>query len=412
MIIAITISPLSSKALESNVNANVQTSTTGAIQITLKNGIAKVKLGNYYVTVKSTNNTDNYDVVIIPSSSENLNWLSNSLKSYKILNAYNISFYKNGKKTMPKGKITMHFMESVGKKIFFLDSNGNQISTNESYINVTSNDGYVVVGEKMNNKAQTPKTSENKIYIDCDKNGSVALDGIIYKGTQQISINKGKIKLAIIPNQNYEISQVLVNDSDYTNIVAGGFIYLKKGDSIKILFKKETNFSAPTYNLSGRVTQNNKPLKNVKVVLHSKEMITLTNNKGYYEFKNVPTGHHTISIYNGKNLIGYKDFNIKSGNITSIDQIETININSLIKNITLNMDIKNYEINFTSIKEKQETSDVINNPSQGKNNQNNENALIKLLSVIIIALILLIICLKRKHKTKHEPKEQIEILKL
>ena len=178
------------------------------------------------------------------------------------------------------------------------------------------------------------------------------------------------------------------------------------------MFKKETNFSAPTYNLSGRVTQNNKPLKNVKVVLHSKEMITLTNNKGYYEFKNVPTGHHTISIYNGKNLIGYKDFNIKSGNITSIDQIETININSLIKNITLNMDIKNYEINFTSIKEKQETSDVINNPSQGKNNQNNENALIKLLSVIIIALILLIICLKRKHKTKHEPKEQIEILKL
>lgn len=407
----LSILPASANAEENGVYAKNTNKTVGnVITSKLNSGKATFKLDDYNVNITSTNKNDNNDIIVIKSQDNSLNWVKKQLNSYDVTSAYYITFYKNGAKTMPSGKVTIYFNKSVGKKIISLDLKGNIINVSESYINIETNDQYIALSKyiqstnKEENNTQNPqetKQAENLVYIDCDQNGMIANDGIKYNGISQIKATDDKLKLAIIPNKGYIVDSVYINNINATPNLKSGFIIVNKGDSVKVTFKKydKKDNSNNLYTIKGKLTQNNVPLKNVKLVLQNNNIIATTDNEGNYIFKNISSGYQTLLIYNGENLIGYKEFYIENGKETEVKNQNTLKINTNDKNISLNMNINDYEVFFAQIEKPHTTTGTI--ITNQKNNVNDQGTLvikITLIIVLIITIITIILLLRRNRK--------------
>lgn len=415
--ILISFLPYNTLANEADVYANTTTNTSSNVVTSkLKNGTASFKVGKHDITIVSSDKNDNNDIIAIEVVDKALNWVKKKLNSYTINNAYYITFYKNGKKEMPNGKINVYFNNGIGKKIISIDLKGNIINTSTSNINITTNDQYIALAN-YNNDIKTRETSkietkeENTIFINCEENGLIAIDGITYKGISQIQTDKQKVKVAIIPNYGYIVDNIYVNDINSNDNIKSGFILIDKGDSLKISFKKNSEPRTQYYSLYGKINQNGITLKNVKIIIDNGNISTNTDNEGYFAINNISDGHHTIAIYNGKNLIGFKEFFVKSDNKTEIEQPNIIAINNNSKKAKLDLNIDDYEIYFMRISEANKTNQ--NSLGINREQSNNEKRyLCIIITIILVLLIIFIIFIIKRKKKKDNSEEEIEILKI
>ncbi len=368
----IILSPV--KALETDVYANTNQKVENATKIKLENGKNTIKIDNNKLNITSTNKEDNNDIVIIKASKEVLNWIKS--KGYNISKAYRLSFYINGTKNMPQGKLSIN---NKNEKIIILNSKGNKLK------DITENDIYICT---LENTALENIKEENKIYIDCDKKGVVAINGIMYKDGE-IKVDDSQIKIAIIPNKDYQIDKILINGIDKSNMSKGGFITASKGENIKITFKEKAPSEGKTYNILSKIMKNGEILKNVKIIFDGKIIETSIDKNGYYKLKNIYTGYHNIQIFEKNNLIGYKEFFIDSSSNSQIND-NRIEINEKINKIILNMSINDYELNFLEVKEK---NDVAVNKEKDKDQKN-----YKFILLSLAVIILIFVYLKKKNK--------------
>ncbi len=154
--------------------------------------------------------------------------------------------------------------------------------------------------------------------------------------------------------------------------------------------------------VKGRVLNDNgTPISNVRLELHSELHYTYTDKDGYYEFKNVSLGEHTISIKDDK--FQQKAKNMKELKIiVQVDEKNNIEVkrvndsNKAYTGITLDDKNREKEIDFVVIPKIPENIKKL--PKTGEQDNNSE-----LILMIILAGVLSVACIgdsirKRKRK--------------
>jgi len=349
---------------------------------TIKDGGASLNVDGKTLTI-STNNSNNNKITIVKTSGDALKWISdiNGVGNY-----YYVSMFDN------ESLINSVSIQDASFNIY--DLNGNLITNDVSHYNVNLGEFYI----KLNDKDQTDIKNNNEytiINLLIEGNGKVIIDGKIYTKSTSVPLKKDSIFL-FMADTDYRFSKLYFDSEDITSLVINNRYEKNKSISkdIKVIFKKNTVIESDTLiNISGYVKMNGLPLQNVKLILHSKELTTVTNNDGYYEFYGVSLGNHELLVLTESNkAIGYISFNLEQNGDSTY---KTINNNEQVVNVDSGFD----SVNIDLVVKDDYVLDFENVDSYLKKDSNRANILWFIIPVlIVIVVIVVVVMLNKKNK--------------
>ena len=279
----------------------------------INNSSGKIIIGNDTIKIKTKSSLNGKYVVIIKTVGDAYKWIS-SLNGEK--NYYYLGIQDNNE-LINTDDITS--IEVNGKLINIYDLNGKLDISKNNIVNYKNSNFYFSIEEIPNDKT---KDKNNVKYVDVsliiNGNGRVIINEKIYDHSQDIITDK-KSKIMIFPDTNYTFYDAILNGkSIYELFLNNVYEYeLTNEDKLLIDFKKNEyeEIKNETIMISGIVSKNGLPLQNVKIIFHSDEIITSTDNDGYYEIDSVSLGMHEMLIVDDdNNALGYTMFEVnKSG---------------------------------------------------------------------------------------------------
>lgn len=376
LLFLINICNLQALGYSGSVNAKYDVINENFYKLSLSNKESILDLNNVKISIIG-NDYANVDAIIIPVKDNALNWLKERV-NYDI-NGYYVTFYKAGKKYQMNDDVNIKIETKDYNSISLIDNNG-KIITNETILNNYSFESDNSIYIALYNKSY--KTAK----LDISSGGLLVINKKLYNSNSLISDIENNVQIVIIPDAGYVLDKIYINDVDYTKEVNNGFLYInaiEDNSLIKVTFKEDKSINNGNLSLSGYIYKNNIPISNALVEIHSNKMVTYTNNEGYFEFKNVSYGKHSITVYENNNIIGYREFvieNIKNNKQDIIDNyiLNTKNRSTLKYNFYVD---NNLNIEFKPITVK-------------------SRLLFVFLILLVVLFIVYMICFKRKKYKK------------
>lgn len=169
-----------------------------------------------------------------------------------------------------------------------------------------------------------PQCYEMMITIS-DGGSVISADGTTHRNDYYEKAEENKrYQLNIEADDGYHIEKVLVNNME-VELVNNKLIIDKvtKDMKIAVVFTKNQEIVEPTerkYTIVGVVMENQKPVSNVKLELHSDVKTYTTNETGEFRFHDVEEGNHTLYAYRENQLIGKLQFELSEGDGNKIIQ--------------------------------------------------------------------------------------------
>ena len=317
----------------------------------ISNGECSINIDGGTITIISNSkNLDGANVIIIKASDDALNWIKSISNTD---NNYYIYLEKNSYKLDADDKIVVKFNSDDGnvKQLNVYNTSGNLISkSNDSVFSYKSNFYFSFSDIVKDN-------SSNEIKLNIGSNGKIMIKGTFYEGSSEYVSNDSSVKVAIIPNNGYEVFQILYNGEDITDTLRDGFVTLNLNGTSNLNIKfsaKNMEVGKYTYKISGRVIMDGKPLKNAIVILNDKEKVT-TDVNGNYHFDNVPIGVNSLLIMKDGIGLGFGTFRIELSDVKNVntynDDLFTIEMKK--NNLDIIMDINvndDYSIELKDVK--------------------------------------------------------------
>lgn len=344
----------------------------------IRNGEASVNIDAGTITICCDSKAlEGANVLIIKTSGDALNWIKDVSKTN-----YNYYFYfeKNSLKLDINDKIVVKFTSNDGvvKQLAIYNTSGELVSKSDDLVFSYKSNFYFSFSDVAQNNLS------NEMELNIDSNGKIMIDGAFYEGSSKYASNNDSVRVAIIPNNGYEVLQILYNGEDITDNLKNGFITLKlkEPNKLNVKFTPKKEYGDGIYKISGKVMLDGKPLSDAIVTLNDNEKV-VTDSNGYYEFDNVPAGVNSLLIMKDGKGVGFATFEILSSEIKNIntynDDLFVIEISkdssSFIMDINVNDD---YSLDFDNV--------------QLDTNCN----LWWLLIVFIVVIVLFVILYKRK----------------
>ena len=377
MLLLLIITPLYVFAADKDIIVKYKETSNVTKYITkINNSSGKIIIGNDTIKIKTKSSLNGTYVVIIKTFGDAYKWISslNGEKKY-----YYLGIQDNN------GLINTDDIISIevnGKLINIYDLNGKLDISENNIVNYKKSNFYFSIEEIPSDKTQK-KEKYGDVFLIINGNGRVIINKNIYNHSQDIITDK-KSKIMIFSDTDYTFKDAILNGkSIYELFINNVYDYkLTNKDKLVIDFEKKEyeEIKNEKIIISGIVSKNGLPLQNVKIIFHSDEIITSTDNDGYYEIDSVSLGTHEMLIVDDdNNALGYTMFEVnKSG---ESDGKKGIIIEDGYDSYNVDLEINdNYDI-------------ILNNIHSNKKSGFNYYYLL-----LIIPIIIIFILLKRKNK--------------
>lgn len=247
--------------------------------------------------------------------------------------------------------------------------------------------------------------SSHKITVTA-ANATVYIDG--QSGTEFSVARLSEPKVLIVPDSNYAVKKITLNGEDVTSQLKGGYLKLGKVYEEKILTVDTEKRQAPDkeirFTVNGSVLKSGNPYPGVTVELRSTLRTTVTDKDGKFTFRDVESGHHSLTVIDDGKVVGYVEFELKAGSATDFTLLVDGSYLVTVPNDTASVDFKfdvtddgRVEITDVTANTKKPGGSVIS-PETG----DNSNSMFWTVSLIISGLTLCLILVYSKKKNTHK----------